>query len=264
MSRASSAMRSLRAAALASLKPRLTSSLNRSCSGGSIDQHHQPLGGERGVVGLAHHHAPPVRAEQLGSPADVADVLVLGDGPEPGAVGLLVPVHRIVGPQPRVLVPRVAVGVRRRRDEVDHGSGGGGHATSFDQMATSVPASSPPGGARMTDTIEPPGAGARCGRARSWTGPRWRPTCVAQHPRAGRPAGGAAVPERLAPTSPTCCASATPSWCCGGRRSAWWRPAPTTCAASSGCCRGCGGTSTGRRGPTCSATTTTSSAPTSS
>ena len=115
----------------------------------------------------------------------------------------------------------------------------------------------------MTDTIEPPElAPVRPGEELDWAS--LEAYLREQHPRAGRPAGGAAVPRAARPTSRTCCASATPSWCCGGRRSAQSRPAPTTCAASTGAVAGCGGTSTGRRAPTCSATTTTSSAPTSS
>ena len=74
--------------------------------------------------------------------------------------------------------------------------------------------------AAARDRTGPPGRGARLGRAR---GPPARQPARA----AGRRSRRCSSPTAR-PTSPTCCASATPSSCCAGRRSASSRPAPTT------------------------------------
>ena len=83
-------------------------------------QHHLPLRGETSLVGLLHHHATLVGAERRRLPADHPDVVVLGHRPEAGTIDLVVPVHGIVRPQPRVLTPRVPIRERRRRGEINH------------------------------------------------------------------------------------------------------------------------------------------------
>ena len=101
------------------VNPRLTSSLNRSCSGGSITSIIwrwiiRPISSDSASITPLRR-----RAEQLRLAADHADVGVAGDRPEARAVGLLVPVHRIVRPQPGVLLPRMLTAVRVVGGEVD-------------------------------------------------------------------------------------------------------------------------------------------------
>ncbi len=50
----------------------------------------------RGLVQLDHVDAPRLGAEPLGVAVDEPEVGVLGDRPEPGAVGFVAPVHRIL------------------------------------------------------------------------------------------------------------------------------------------------------------------------
>ena len=82
-------------------------------------QHHLAPGSQVHLVRLGQHRAARVRAVRARLAADRADVVVLGDRPETRTVGLVVPEHRRVGPQPCVLLPRVARGERGRRREVD-------------------------------------------------------------------------------------------------------------------------------------------------
>ena len=114
-------------------------------------QHHLAHPGEVLLGRLGHRDAPRRRAEQARLTTDGADVVVLGDRPEPRPVGLRVPVHRIVGPQPRVLVPRVVPveGVVGR--EVDRRSVGdvghdprSCHGARFARLAQSSPPRDPP------------------------------------------------------------------------------------------------------------------------
>ena len=97
------------------VKPRLTSSLKRSCWGGSITSIIWRWTGE--VLLARSRPSITPRAAELNSfgwrlIARMSAYLVIAQNP--GPVGLRVPVHRIVGPQPGVLLPRVAARRRRR------------------------------------------------------------------------------------------------------------------------------------------------------
>ena len=101
------------ASAFLGVNPRLTSSLNRSCSGGSIDEHHLALGVS--PISSASAIITP-RAAELNSfgwrlMRRMSAYRVIG--PEPGAVLLVVPVHGVVLTQPGVLLPRVSTQERR-------------------------------------------------------------------------------------------------------------------------------------------------------
>ena len=63
------------------------------------------------------------RRERRGVATDGLHVAVARDRPEPVAIGLVVPVHRIVGSQPRELLVGLAVRkrLRRQQGDVDHG-----------------------------------------------------------------------------------------------------------------------------------------------
>ena len=84
-------------------------------------EHHQALLGDLVGVHLEGHGALGGGAEALVVPVDGDAVLVAGDGPEPGATGLVLPVHGVVAAQmgqPGVGDPgHVGPGIR----EVDRG-----------------------------------------------------------------------------------------------------------------------------------------------
>jgi hypothetical protein len=85
-------------------------------------QHHRVVAkiGRAAVI----DHDGRAGGEKRGIPADSLDVLVPGHCPEAGSVWLFVPVDGVVIPQPRVLLGGMALGVGRRRHQVNDTSHG--------------------------------------------------------------------------------------------------------------------------------------------